>query len=117
MGCGCGGGRDPTLPEKAAERTACVLARCRCATEGFTTCCRDGRRLDPKVLGADACPLGNFPEFREDGAPVCRWLGIRWYGVPAPFRWGYQLRRWLRRTWAAVVRRREPAGLELPPIV
>lgn len=55
-------------------------------TRGHLVLCRidhDG------IAGRTSCPHRRYP----DASGVLRWLGLRWYGVPAPLRW------WLQERW------------------
>lgn len=82
MGCGCNSRRD-------VAKTNAAICR-RCPHHGGSMCLLDGQRYTRTVRPAsNPCPLGKHT---TDG--VVRWMGIRWYGVPAPLRWFGPLRRY-----------------------
>ena len=75
MGCGCNSRRD-------VAKTNAAICR-RCPHHGGSMCLLDGQRYTRTVRPAsNPCPLGKHT---TDG--VVRWMGIHWYGVPAPLRW------------------------------
>lgn len=80
MTCGCTSKAAPLTHERLAERATLCLA---CPERhAMTTCSLNGRPLSENVKRG-VCPDGRFPD--KDG--VVGWLGVRWYGVPAPIRW------------------------------
>lgn len=80
MACGCS-----QSPEAiASTRTnAARCGMCIYATHGpdainqGAVLCYDG----VPIVGRTACPRGYF------GDGFVRWLGVKWYGLPAPMRW------------------------------
>jgi hypothetical protein len=80
MSCGCSTKRDSTTSERAMMCAACP-ERC-----GVTVCLVNGRTLRQNII-ENTCPLGAFPDRGQ-----VHWLGIRWWGVPAPIRWSSNTR-------------------------
>lgn len=51
---------------------------------GAISCSIDGKPIESHVMATvPTCPMGKHP----DAAGLVRWLGILWFGVPAPMRW------------------------------
>ncbi len=71
MSCGCS---RPTVDLSPAAIMCGACPR----RNGFVDCSVDG-----KPMLSRPCPREKHP----DAIGRVRWLGIRWYGVPAPIRW------------------------------
>lgn len=103
MSCGCGG-NPQSRAERDRRRTAaamCIL----CLHRRGTMCGRYGvpvadavqrtAYLSVRVIRADWTVTTESEERvacdRHPEGDIIRWLGLRWYGVPAPLRWFLRL--------------------------
>ena len=81
MGCECG---EPVVQIAPSQRRSrAVMCDC-CKHSDGLQCRKSGFGALVIVSAPKAiCPIRRHPN--ENG--VVRWLGIEWYGVPAPIRW------------------------------
>lgn len=89
MSCGCKATAEVRDRRRAAA-VMCMLCRHRWLRGPRTVCGLTGLTVERAVIEGGC---GRHPE----AAGVLRWLGLRWYGVPAPLRWLLRLLIALRR--------------------
>ena len=78
MTCSCSA---PSPSTATTERA--IICTCMCRKRvAYSGCLVNGRPLIENVMRGE-CPAGRFP----DTQGRVRWLGIMWWGIPAPIRW------------------------------
>ena len=83
MACGCSSVAGPNL---AMSERAMMCGACP-ERSGVTACTISGRPLVQHITEG-VCPLGSFP----GPGRQTEWIGVKWWGVPAPIRWAARTR-------------------------
>lgn len=88
MGCGC---KSP-VNDRGRQRSCAVM--CMVCPERRDQVCTVNELPTRRIVELRiACPMDHHP----NGAGVLVWLGVKWYGVPAPIRWAWPVLRRLNR--------------------
>lgn len=84
--CVCGGG-GPIDGPFSRDTRACAVMCMLCPERQGDIC--TVTQLTVSTMMRQGCPRGHHPDSPFD--ITLQWLGLRWYGVPAPLRWTMRL--------------------------